>query len=310
VSGNIDSFSAYTFGISKSEPMKTLRITGVPEHFNFPWKKVVAAQPFLKEGITLQWTDESRGSGQMNKDLREEKTDLAIVLTESFFKDFEAGNPSKMIGFHVISPLIWGIHISGGSAINALTEINKYTFLISRIGSGSQLMSYVLAKREGWNAEDLEFKTVNNLPGALEIMIPNKPELFLWEKYTTKPWVDSKKMKRIGEVPSPWPCFAIIATNQALVEFGEVLFRLRDLVYQESMQLENSPSTVADISINYELNEADVQKWLMQTNWATNSSISKTQLMESMDTMKELGIIIERIPLERLLTLDQVSIIE
>ncbi|MEP1085235.1 MAG: ABC transporter substrate-binding protein, partial [Algoriphagus sp.] len=66
--------------------MKTLRITGVPEHFNFPWKKIIAQQPFEKNGILLQWTDESRGSGQMNKDLREDKTDIALVLTESYLK--------------------------------------------------------------------------------------------------------------------------------------------------------------------------------------------------------------------------------
>lgn len=290
--------------------MKTLRITGVPEHFNFPWKKVVAAQPFEKDGISLQWTDESRGSGQMNKDLREDKTDLAIVLTESFLKDFEAGSPSKMIGYHVISPLNWGIHIHGKCKVNSFEEISDPTFLISRIGSGSQLMSYVLAKREGWNAENLEFKIVNNLPGALEEMTPEKPEMFLWEKYTTKPWVDSEQMKRIGEVPSPWPCFAIIATNRALEEFGEVIFQLRDLVYQESKKLQSSPSAIEEISKNYELNAPDVKDWFSQTTWAVNSNLSRSQLAYSMSTMKELGLISEMIPLEDFLTYRQLSITE
>lgn len=310
MSGIPNSFSVHTFGTIKSESMKTLRITGVPEHFNFPWKKVVAAQPFEKDGITLQWTDESRGSGQMNKDLREDNTDIAIVLTESFLKDFEAGNPSKMIGFHVISPLNWGIHISGGSAVNSLDEIQNPTFLISRIGSGSQLMSYVLAKREGWKSEKLDFKVVNNLPGALEVMTSELPEMFLWEKYTTKPWVDSQQMKRIGEVPSPWPCFAIIATDQALAEFGAVIFQLRDLVYQESKKLGISPSAIADLAKNYDLRAADVKEWLAQTTWAIDAGISRTQLVESMNTMKNLGIISEQIPLEKLLTYDQVLVTE
>jgi len=288
--------------------MKTLRITGVPEHFNFPWKKVVATQPFQKDGILLDWTDESRGSGQMNKDLREDKTDIALVLTESFLKDFEAGNPSKMIGFHVTSPLNWGIHISGASPVNTLDDIKKPVFLISRIGSGSQLMSYVLAKREGWNPEKLEFKIVNNLSGALEVMAPDNPEMFLWEKYTTKPWVDSNQMKRIGEVPSPWPCFAIIATNKALAEFGEVLFKLRDLVYEASKNLQTNASSVADISKNYELDATDVKEWFGQTIWAIDAEISGTQLVKSMNTMKELGIISEKIPLEDFLTYEHLSI--
>lgn len=290
--------------------MKTLRITGVPEHFNFPWKKVVASQPFKKDGITLQWTDESRGSGQMNKDLREDKTDLAIVLTESFLKDFEAGNPSKMIGFHVISPLNWGIHVHGNSTVNSLEEISNPTFLISRLGSGSQLMSYVLAKREGWNAEKLEFKIVNNLPGALALMTPEKPEMFLWEKYTTKPWVDSEQMKRIGEVPSPWPCFAMIATNKALEVFGEVIFQLRNLVYQESKKLQTSATAIEEISKNYELNASDVKNWFSQTIWEVDANLSKSQLVTSMATMKELGLISEVISLEDFLTYKQLSITE
>jgi len=294
-----------------SSPMKTLRITGVPEHFNFPWKKVVAAQPFEKQGITLQWSDESRGSGQMNKDLREDKTDIAIVLTESFLKDFEAGNPSKMIGLHVKSPLIWGIHISGNSPVNSLDEIIDPTFLISRIGSGSQLMSYVLAKREGWNSENLDFKTVNNLPGALEVMTSEKPEMFLWEKYTTKPWVDTKQMKRIGEVPSPWPCFAIIASNKALAEFGELIFQLRDLVYVASQKLQSdSNSVIGEISRNYELSEIDVKEWFAQTLWATDAEVSKFQLDKSMEIMKELGIITNKLPFEQFLVADHISIID
>lgn len=290
--------------------MKTLRITGVPEHFNFPWKKVVATQPFEKEGITLQWKDESRGSGQMNNDLREDKTDLAIVLTESFLKDFEAGNPSKMVGFHVTSPLIWGIHISGKSSINSLNEIIDPTFIISRAGSGSQLMSYVLAKKEGWNAEKLEFKIVNNLPGALEVMHAGKPEMFLWEKYTTKPWVDSNQMKRIGEVPSPWPCFAIIATNKALAEFEELIIRLRDLVYQESINLQTSTTAIEDISEKYELRGADVKAWFAQTSWAVKPEISKSQIEKSMSIMKELGIISDLVPLEDFLMFKNLSIID
>ena len=290
--------------------MKTLRITGVPEHFNFPWKKVIAEQPFESEGIRLEWRDESRGSGQMNKDLREDRTDLAIVLTESFLKDFEAGNPSKMIGLHAKSPLIWGIHIHGNSPVNSLEEIENPSFLISRMGSGSQLMSYVLAKREGWNPEKLDFKIVNNLPGALEVMTPENPEMFLWEKFTTKPWVDSQEMKRIGEVPSPWPCFAMIASDKALAEFGQTIFKLREKVYQAASTIQSSGNSVLEIAEKYQLAPKDVNEWIAQTTWETQTQISVKQLTEAMETMVELGIIQKTIRLEDFLTTDYLSIID
>lgn len=289
--------------------MKTLRITGVPEHFNLPWKKVVASQPFAAKGIQLSWTDESRGSGQMNKALRDDETDIAIVLTESFLKDFEEGNPSRMIGFHVKSPLIWGIHIHGLSPVGNLNQIEKPQFLISRMGSGSHLMAFVLAQREGWNPENLEFKIVGNLDGALEAMNPETPEMFLWEKYTTKPWVNSGEFKRIGEVPSPWPCFVIVASEKALFEFGNLIFELRDLVYQASKELQNNPETPMEIHKVYELGSEDVKAWLSQTTWETEPTISRTDLDKAMEKMKSLEIIKSKLSLERFLSLDHLQII-
>lgn len=289
--------------------MKTLRITGVPEHFNFPWKKVVASQPFLENGIQLDWTDESRGSGQMNKALRDDETDVAIVLTESFLKDFEEGNPSRIIGFHIKSPLIWGIHIPGSCPIEKLNQIENPKFLISRMGSGSHLMAFVLAQREGWNPDILEFKIVGNLDGALEAMIPEIPDMFLWEKYTTKPWVDSGKFKRIGEVPSPWPCFVMVASEKALTEFGEVLFQLRDLVYKTSAEIQNDPKSPLEIQMRYDLGLEDVKAWLSQTVWETEATISQIEMEQAMEKMKELGIIKSTLRLERFLSLDHLQII-
>lgn len=272
--------------------MKTLRVTGVPEHFNFPWKNVIQNQPFLDKDIELEWIDESRGSGQMNLALRNGDTEIALILTESFLKDFEAGNPSKMIGYHVISPLVWGIHVGINSKLNALSDISRPLFYISRPGSGSQLMGLALAEREKWNPETLQFEVVSNLPGALVAYQNNPDGLFLWEKFTTKPRVDSKKMKRIGEIPSPWPCFSIIASDQALKEFGEEIFQLRDLVYEESYRLEKSKSdTIRAISIAYELQEKDVKAWISQTKWATTETVSLGELKKSMDKMVTLGII-------------------
>jgi hypothetical protein len=290
--------------------MKTLRITGVPEHFNYPWKKVISRQPFLSEGIRLEWIDESRGSGQMNQALRAGETEIALVLTESFLKDFEVGNPSKMIGFHVNSPLIWGIHISGTSQVNSLQDLSTHNFLVSRMGSGSHLMAFVLAQREQWNPESLAFKIINNLSGALDVMNPDHPELFLWEKFTTKPWVDSGEMKRIGEVPSPWPCFVIAVTNDALNQFGEVIFQLRDLIYAESLALKSSKSTLSEISSEYQLNHEDLEIWFEQTDWATGPTISKKSLIESMDQMIQLRIIKSRQNCEDLLFTEKIDLLD
>ena len=271
--------------------MKTIRITGVPEHFNLPWKKVISSQPFASRGVLLQWIDESRGSGQMNKALRDDQTDLALVLTESFLKDIEDGGMARMIGFHVKSPLIWGIHLAGKSQIKELEEIQEPCFLVSRMGSGSHLMSYVLAQKQGWSPQNMSFKIVNNLDGAIETMNPSSAELFLWEKYTTKPWVDAGIMKRIGEIPSPWPCFVIVASQKIMDENQDLILELRDLVYQSSLFLQENPTTPSEISLAYQLKIQDVLDWLEQTQWETSSTFSMKVLEDAIKEMKTLGIL-------------------
>lgn len=288
--------------------MKTLRIIGVPEHFNFPFRILEKDQPLLEKGIEIQWTDESRGSGQMNLALRNDEADLAILLTESFLKDFEAGNPSKMIGYHVDSPLTWGIHIRANSRITDLSEVSKRHFLISRMGSGSHLMALVLGNREAWDLEELTFEPIGNMDGAKEAMDNGNDGLFLWEKYTTAPMVKNGSMKRIGEVPSPWPCFVMVASDKALAEFGSAITEVRDLVYDISKALAKNDNLAEILADFYQLDSIDVGKWLQQTRWSTEANISKAELNQAMKTMKNLGIIKEELRLDHFLMLEGLQI--
>ncbi|MFC3414908.1 type 2 periplasmic-binding domain-containing protein [Algoriphagus hitonicola] len=289
--------------------MKVLKIIGVPEHFNFPWRSIVDKQPLLDQGVSLSWQDESRGSGQMINALTSGEVDLGIILTESFLKAFQEEKPLKMIGYHVNSPLCWGIHVGKNSKINSLDEVKSPSFFISREGSGSHLMASVLAEREKWSSQSLEYKIVDNLDGALSAFEKNPDGLFLWEKFTTKPYVDQGLLNRLGEIPSPWPCFAIIASEKAMDEFGETIFQLRDLVYEKSKTLKNSTETVKAISSSYHLAEEDVKAWLSQTNWAQIPEISISEFESAMEIMVRLGILKAPIPLENCLTTDRLRMI-
>ena len=271
--------------------MKTLRITGVPEHFNYPFRLLFEEQPFLKKGIRIEWKEESRGSGQMNLDLRNDDTDLAILLTESFLKDFEAGNPSKIIGFHVTSPLIWGIHAGENSSIYSLSDLKEKKILVSRMGSGSHLMALALAKQEGWHPEELSFEIVGNMEGAEKVMNEGSEGIFLWEKYTTAPKVAQGVMRRIGEIPSPWPCFVLVASEKALAEFGEILIEVRDEIYRISEKLTSKEHLPELLANEYTLNPIDVADWLGQTVWCTQSSVSKRVMERSIQKMIELNIL-------------------
>ncbi|MBC6365250.1 ABC transporter substrate-binding protein [Algoriphagus sp. AK58] len=288
--------------------MKTLRITGVPEHFNYPFRLLSQQQPFLDQGIQIEWKEESRGSGQMNLDLRNGDTDMALLLTESFLKDAEAGNPSKMIGYHVISPLVWGIHVGSNTSIQSLSDLKEKKILVSRMGSGSHLMALVLAKRENWNPADLSFDLVGNMEGAEKAMAEGSKGIFLWEKYTTAPMVKKGRMRRIGEIPSPWPCFVMVASDKAIADFGQVIFDLRDYLYSLSKKMVTQKNLSELIGKEYDLPPAEIEKWLSQTEWCTEPEVSKSQLIDSMKKMMELGILNSGLDLQQFIALDRVAL--
>ncbi|MCH6199999.1 ABC transporter substrate-binding protein [Aquiflexum sp. LQ15W] len=280
--------------------MKKISITGVPEHFNFPWLQVIEKQPFLNQGILLEWHNEPKGSGEMNRSLRKGETDIAVVLTESFVKDKIEGNPALMVGYHVESPLVWGIHGSGKSTVVDISQLGHGEFVISRYGSGSHLMAFLLAKREGWDLDNLDFEVVGDLDGAKEALQDEIHKLFLWEKYTTKPLVDIGVFKRIGEIPTPWPCFVMVANPNILEKHPEIVGRLRELVYNQSMENIQKPDFPYVLSEKYKINIEDIKSWLSQTRWAKNGRISIKTLKETMEILKNLNLIQKTVEPEKL----------
>lgn len=273
-----------------SSAIKTLRITGVPEHFNYPLRLLERQQPLLKSGIQLVWKEESRGSGQLLQDLKNGDTDLALLLTESFLKDCSTGGQNKMLGYHVLSPLIWGIHESS-KIPSSPTVDSKKNFFVSRMGSGSHLMARVLAAREGWPMDSLTFQIIDNLDGAVAAYARGEEGFFLWEKYTTSPAVAQGALVRTGELPSPWPCFVWVASPKALENWREGLFQVRDAVYAISEALVKQPDLVERLAQEYQLSPGLVSEWLAQTTWCTQATLSPDSLAEVIKQVRHLGII-------------------
>ena len=197
--------------------MKTVNIGGVPEHFNLAWYLALKKGAFKNEGINLRWKDYFGGTGEMTKALRTGEIDLAVILTEGIIQDIIAGNPSKIVQSFVKSPLIWGIHVAHNSKYQTLDELRGKKAAISRFGSGSHLMSFVNAQNHSWDLKkDLNFVIVKSLDGAVEELTAGKADYFLWEKFTTKPLVDNHTFRKLGECPTPWPCFVIAARTSFL----------------------------------------------------------------------------------------------
>jgi ABC-type nitrate/sulfonate/bicarbonate transport system substrate-binding protein len=248
--------------------MKTIKIAGVPEHFNLPWHLAIENGDFEKENIDLQWTDVPEGTGKMCQMLRDGETDIAVILTEGIVKDIVAGNPSKIVQVYVESPLIWGIHVAANSNYKTLADLENKKVAISRLGSGSQLMAYVNADNQGWKTDNLEFEIVNTIDGAVEALTNGTADYFMWERFMTKPLVDKGIFRRIADCPTPWPCF-VIAVREEVLEINPVLIsKILAIINQTTEDFKDIPSIDKTLALNYHQKIEDIQEWLSLTQWS------------------------------------------
>ncbi len=275
--------------------MKTIKIAGVPEHFNLPWHLCIENEEFEAQGIDLQWTDVPEGTGKLCQMLRNEETDIAVILTEGIIKDIVAGNPSKIVQVYVQSPLIWGIHVDAKSKYEKLSDLENAKVAISRIGSGSQLMAYVNAHNQsrlnsGWKAEDLKFEIVNTIDGAVEALGNGTAAYFMWERFMTKPLVDNGTFRRIADCPTPWPCFVIAVRNEILEKQPEVINTILDIINQTTEEFKEIPSIDKTLASRYNQKIEDIQEWLSLTEWSQKNLDSET-LNNIQNQLFELSII-------------------
>lgn len=261
--------------------MKTIKIAGVPEHFNLPWHLAIENGDFEKQNIDLQWTDVPEGTGKMCQMLRDGDIDIAVILTEGIVKDIVAGNPSKIVQVYVESPLIWGIHVAAKSDYKTLADLENKKVAISRLGSGSQLMAYVNANNQNWATDDLQFEIINTIDGAVEALTNQTADYFMWERFMTKPLVDKGIFRRIADCPTPWPCFVIAVREEILKNDREIISKILAIINQTTEEFKDIPSIDKTLASNYDQKIEDIQDWLALTTWSqkqiTNEMLNKVQ---------------------------------
>lgn len=244
-----------------------LKIGGVPEHFNLPWRMAIEEGRFRDKGIQLHWSDMSGGTGQMIKGLSTGSLDIAVLLTEGITRAILQGLDAKIIQVYVTTPLHWGIHVPFESDIASVDQLEDKTFAISREGSGSHLMAYVKASQEGWDTEQLKFNVVGDVYGGLWALQNNEAQGFLWEKYTTHPFTEQKKCRYIDEVVTPWPCFVVAVRSEVAEQYREELQQICAIVNTKAQELKRKDDVVELISWRYNLRHGQVENWLQETDW-------------------------------------------
>ncbi|SHI48318.1 ABC-type nitrate/sulfonate/bicarbonate transport system, substrate-binding protein [Mesonia phycicola] len=275
--------------------MTTIKVGGVPEHFNYPWHIAIEEKKFEEAGINIEWTDFYGGTGELSEALSNGEIDIALMLTEGVVKKIIEGSDFKILQNYIASPLIWGIHVAANSKFNHVNELENTTAAISRFGSGSHLLAYINAKNHGWDTSNLNFEVVNDLSGAVKALPNDDAQYFMWEHFTTKPLVDDGTFRRLGDCPSPWPCFVIASTQKFTQNFNKditTVLEILNSITRDFKKLDNLAEILAD---RYHQKEEDIKLWLQKTEW-DQEQIKEETIEETQNQLFDLDLINKKLP--------------
>lgn len=254
--------------------MQTLNIGGVPEHFNLPWRLALESNQLDTLNLKATWQDFPAGTGAMVAALNAGELDIAILVTEGAVAAQQKPECGfDILSFYTTSPLLWGMHVPAASDIETEQDFRGQRYAISRYGSGSHLMAQVHAKKMAWPLDQLQFVLIENLDGARQAFREQRADIFFWEHYTTKPYVDNGEFRWLGDFPPPWPGFVVCVNRDAWQAHSTLIEPLLSKVFEHALQLKQSPDTPGLIAERYQLNARDVSEWLSTTQWATHQQL-------------------------------------
>ena len=121
----------------------------------------------------------------------------------------------------------------------------------------------------------------------------NEAQAFLWEKYTTFPFVEQAKCRYVGEVVTPWPCFVIAVRSEVAEKHGALLQLMCDIVNEKAQEVKKDPDAVEIISWRYNLRMDQVEKWLSETEWNYKGIEYPLAFEKTTHYLKKLGLLSE-----------------
>lgn len=252
---------------------------------------------FQKHECEVELVPQPSGTGQMITSYKEGKIDLAIGLTEGWINGLAATpNLYKLVGTYVSSPLCWAISAGAAASLTSAQELRGKKIGVSRIGSGSYVMSFVFADQQGWlggsAAKPFEFVKLDTFKGLRDGVNGGTADAFMWERFTTKKYYDSGEIKNIGHIDTPWPSWLITASPKLSTDrVSRVLAAINKGVehyrgnFDESMKV---------IYTTLDYSQADAEEWSKTVRFADNvKGVDEKMVQGTIDTLRKAGLMTE-----------------
>lgn len=242
--------------------------------------------------------------GAIKRHDRTEGIDIAIGLTEGFIADLgktkSAGYSRRygLAGTYVESPLCWGI--STGAAredVSSMEDLKSKRVGVSKIGSGSYVMSYVLADTRQWldqssKGDPFEVIPIGDFAALRKSVGPDKTsDFFMWEHFTTKHFWDNGELKRLGEIYTPWPSWMIAARHDAQPQLNHLTSALnRGVQYYR----EHKDEAVDYITSTMQYSKEDAIEWMKTVRFAEDvTGVSSKVVDKTASTLRKAGVLKE-----------------
>lgn len=264
-----------------------LRVIGVPEAFNDPWTQA----DFSHLSSIPQFQPFPGGSGAMINALVSNQADIAFVLTDCLVAAIENQSPVRLISPLVTTPLVWAVAVSPISTITTINDLSNATWGVSRLGSGSHVMARTLAKEKKWPQP--KFVVCGGFDGLRKGLDDKSIDVFLWERFTTRPFEREGVVRLVGEVPTPWGCFCV-AVKKGCERLKEV-YQVVDAFLKAGESFLHQESSVQGIVERYRMTEDDAKQWIQGVQYAKPGvrEVDKQQLILTRDTLVDAGVIKE-----------------
>ncbi|KAI0775167.1 periplasmic binding protein-like II [Trametes elegans] len=268
-----------------------LRIGFVREHFSSPLLQFAEADG----GKTFTLVKCPSGTGQLIRRLENDEIDVAIALTDPLISGIAKGSKAyKLVGSYVTTPLNWAVITGKDSQYNSISDLKGTTIGISRYGSGSQTMAYVMALQQGWPTSELKFQVNNDIRGLIDSVNDGSTSAFMWEWFTTKPFADAGECRFIGSVPTPWPSWLIAAHPTRAPADALRAFLATLSMYVRAFDAPEARATadVAFIKDKFGYPEADIQAWLKTVRYPQDcAEIPRQVILHTLDVLQKAGFV-------------------
>lgn len=201
--------------------------------------------------------------------------------------------------YKLIRHLGWAISTGSKREINSVADLKNGKIGVSRIGSGSYVMGFVLADQNNWLSpsspntfEVIPLQTFEKLRNGVN---DSTVDFFMWEHFTSKRYYDNGEIKRVGEIYTPWSSWKIVAATS--VEKGdkrlEELFEKLDqgVGYFES----NQEESVKYISTELDYSEEDAREWLKTVEFTKRTKgVDLKVIGKTVEILKKAGVLNEK----------------